>query len=45
MAFQKLNRQPFISMSRNNYDRIEITVKKGSKSLIEAAAKADNEKV
>lgn len=45
MAFQKLNRQPFISMSRNNYDRTEITVKKGSKSLIEAAAKADNEKV
>lgn len=45
MAVSKAQQAAVHKYVKNNYDRIEITVKKGSKNLIEAAAKAENESI
>lgn len=45
MAISKAQQKATAKYVKNNYDRIEIKVPKGSKSLIEAAAKADNQSI
>lgn len=45
MAVSKAQQAATAKYVKNNYDRIEVKVKKGSKILIEAAAKADNESI
>lgn len=45
MAISKAQQKATAKYVKNNYDRIEIKVVKGTKSLIEAAAKADNESI
>ncbi|MCH5213482.1 MAG: hypothetical protein J1G06_10750 [Oscillospiraceae bacterium] len=45
MAVSKAQQKATAKYVKNNYDRIEIKVNKGSKSLIEAAAKANNESI
>jgi uncharacterized protein (DUF1778 family) len=45
MAVSKAQQAATAKYVKNNYDRIEVKVKKGSKNLIEAAAKADNESI
>ncbi len=45
MAISKAQQKATAKYVKNNYDRIEIKVVKGAKSLIEAAAKADNESI
>lgn len=45
MAISKAQQAATAKYVKNNYDRIEVKVKKGSKSLIETAAKATNESI
>ncbi len=45
MAVSKAQQAATAKYVKNNYDRVEIKVKKGSKSLIEAAAQANNESI
>ena len=45
MAVSKAQQKATAKYVKNNYDRIEVKVTKGAKSLIEAAAKADNESI
>lgn len=45
MAVSKAQQKATAKYIKNNYDRIEIKVTKGSKSLIEAAAKSNNESI
>ena len=45
MAISKAQQKATAKYVKNNYDRIEIKVVKGAKSLIEAAAKADNKSI
>lgn len=45
MAVSKAQQAATAKYVKNNYDRVEIKVKKGTKQLIEAAAKADNESI
>ena len=44
MAVSKAQQKAVAKYMKNNYDTTLIRFKKGAKSLIEAAAKADNEK-
>ena len=45
MAVTKAQQKATAKYVKNNYDRIEVKVNKGAKSLIEAAATANNESV
>lgn len=45
MAVTKAQQKAVAKYMKNNYDTTLIRFKKGSKSLIEAAAKADNESI
>ena len=45
MAVSKAQQKATAKYVKNNYDRIEVKVNKGAKSLIEAAATANNESV
>lgn len=45
MAVSKAQQKAVAKYMKNNYDEMKIRVKKGSKNLIEAAAKADNESI
>ena len=43
MTVSKAQQKATAKYIKNNYDRIEVKVKKGSKALIETAAQANNE--
>ena len=45
MAVSKAQQKATAKYIKNNYDRIEVKVAKGTKSLIETAAKANNESI
>lgn len=45
MAVSKAQQKAVHKYVKNNYDRLEMTIKKGSKQLIEDAAQANNESV
>lgn len=45
MAVSKAQQKATAKYIKKNYDRIEIKVTKGTKGLIEAAAKANNESI
>ena len=45
MAVTKAQQKATAKYVKNNYDRIEVKINKGTKSLIEAAATANNESV
>ena len=45
MAVSKAQQKAVAKYMKNNYDEMKIRVTKGVKSLIEAAAKADNESI
>lgn len=45
MAVSKAQQKAVNKYIKGNYDRLNITIPKGAKSLIEAAAKADNESI
>lgn len=45
MAVSKAQQKSVNKYIKNNYDRFNITVQKGSKQLIEAAAKEQNESI
>lgn len=45
MAVSKAQQKATAKYMKNNYDVYQIRMKKGAKSLIEAAAKADNESI
>lgn len=45
MAVSKAQQAATAKYMKNNYDEMKIRVKKGTKQLIEAAAKADNESI
>lgn len=45
MAISKAQQKAVNKYIKGNYDRLNITILKGSKSLIEAAAKADNQSI
>lgn len=45
MAVSKAQQAATAKYVKNNYDEMKIRVKKGTRSLIEAAAKADNESI
>ncbi len=45
MAISKAQQAAVNKYIKNNYDRLNITIPKGSKSLIEAAAQANNESI
>ena len=45
MAVSKAQQKAVAKYMKNNYDTTLIRFKKGAKSLIEAAAKADNESI
>lgn len=45
MAVSKAQQKAVAKYMKNNYDEMKIRVTKGAKSLIEAAAKADNESI
>jgi len=45
MAVSKAQQKAVNKYIKGNYDRLNITIPKGSKSLIEAAAKADNQSI
>ena len=45
MAVSKAQQKAVAKYMKNNYDEMKIRVAKGAKSLIEAAAKADNESI
>lgn len=42
MAVSKAQQRAVAKYSKNNYDRLELKVKKGNKEIIEEAAKKDN---
>ena len=45
MAVSKAQQAATAKYVKNNYDEMKIRVKKGTRSLIDAAAKADNESI
>lgn len=45
MAVSKAQQAAVAKYMKNNYDEMKIRVKKGTRSLIEAAAKAENESI
>lgn len=45
MAVSKAQQAAVNKYIKNNYDRLNITIIRGAKQLIEAAAKADNESI
>lgn len=45
MAVSKAQQAATAKYMKNNYDEMKIRVRKGTKQLIEAAAKADNESI
>ena len=45
MAVSKAQQAAVNKYIKNNYDRLNITIIRGTKRLIEAAAKADNESI
>lgn len=45
MAVSKAQQKAVNKYIKSNYDRLNITIAKGTKSVLEAAAKADNESV
>ncbi len=45
MAVSKAQQAAVNKYIKNNYDRLNITIIRGTKQLIEAAAKADNESI
>lgn len=45
MAVSKAQQAAVNKYIKNNYDRLNITISKGSKSALEAAAKAENESI
>lgn len=45
MAVSKAQQAATAKYVKNNYDEMKIRVKKGTRSLIEAAAKAQNESI
>ena len=45
MTVSKAQQKAVAKYMKNNYDELKIRVPKGSKSLIEAAAKADNQSI
>lgn len=45
MAVSKAQQAAVNKYIKNNYDRLNITIIRGTKQLIKAAAKADNESI
>ena len=45
MAVSKAQQKAVNKYIKNNYDRLNVTIVKGTRSLIEAAAKANNESI
>ena len=45
MAVSKAQQAAVNKYIKNNYDRLNITIAKGAKSALEAAARADNESI
>ena len=45
MAVSKAQQKAVSKYMKNNYDEMKIRVQKGAKSLIEAAAKANNDSI
>lgn len=45
MAVSKAQQAATAKYMKNNYDEMKIRVRKGTKQLIETAAKADNESI
>lgn len=45
MAVSKAQQKAVAKYMKNNYDEMKIRISKGTKSLIEAAAKANNESI
>ena len=45
MPVSKAQQKAVVKYIKNNYDRIELKVIKGAKSLIEESAKANNESI